>query len=94
MSWKKRIVVVILVIVFGFIVGWWLLGLLRPLKESPVVKDAAAPPLPNVTTGYCCVTPGQSCVKTDTASVCFRQQGKGFNSRQAVCDRFCVAIGS
>ena len=94
MNRAKLVIIVVLVVIAGFVVGWWLSGRVHPPHVSPVKEEQASTPAAVVSTGYCCLTVGQACVLVQTPSACFTQNGKGFNTRQATCDRFCIGIGS
>ena len=93
MTRTKALIVVILVVILGFLLGWWLSGSIAPAPQTPV-QGGATSSYPHVTDGFCCITPGQACIAVSTPGSCFSQHGKGFNSRQPTCDHFCVTIGS
>ncbi len=103
MSRATFALLVVLVLALGFAVGWWYAGRVAPPALSPVrfsQRSSGEPPVeqkprkPKVTAGFCCITPGQACEQVQNASTCFQRSGKGFQSRQASCDHFCVTIGS
>ena len=62
MSRAKVVIVLVLVVVAGFVVGWWLSGQVQAPPMSPVQKSAESSPAKRVSGGFCCMTVGQACV--------------------------------
>ena len=93
MSRTKLLLAVIIAIILGFIIGWWIFGLFYVAPVNPTMQQSSSSAPPHVTTGYCCVTPGKACDLVEDAVSCFSQGGKGFNPGQKTCNNFCLKIG-
>ena len=85
---------VLATVAVGLFVGWSTFTIGNEEPVSPVTQEEASSPAPpRVTSGFCCMAPGEVCTEVENASACFSPGGKGFNTRLDACTSFCKKIG-
>lgn len=91
----KLLLLLSLVILVGFAVGWlmWLWLSQAPISDSGLVPgDVAQPTKQESREGYCCLSPGSACQQVTDPGLCFRAGGKGFNVVSRNCDYYCMNV--
>jgi hypothetical protein len=100
--------IVLLIIILGLAVGFWIAGLwtlptLSPGSSSassvsaqnvpPGVTQPAASAPTAATPGWCCVQRGSACTEEkEGAVVCLQKGGQLFNRSQQICDSICKRL--
>lgn len=93
MSRTKLFVIFVLLIVLGFVLGWflqqWWDG---AVEQSPVSLTSTGATLGKTKSkaGFCCMEIDQACVAVENPGECFRNGGEAFNASQRNCDFYCL----
>lgn len=93
MNRNRVLLSIVVIVVVGFLIGWFLQAWWQGSRAtSPVDPAAATSTETPVTSGFCCLQAGNTCAPVESAGVCFRSGGEAFNTVQRNCNYYCVNI--